>query len=124
MKYGKIRIEDGYLIFTKHMMMNNLPCRDILWAYMRREGMDGVEERQLISNYLVIVTRRRKRYKFDMTEREVQEGIRLLKVLNPGIWGRSLQKMSAIFFREDFCEAGICIIFLWQIRRRSVRNTV
>ena len=24
MKYGKIRIEDGYLIFTKHMMMNNL----------------------------------------------------------------------------------------------------
>lgn len=83
MKYGKIRIEDGYLIFTKHMMMNNLPCRDILWAYMRREGMDGVEERQLISNYLVIVTRRRKRYKFDMTEREVQECIRLLKVLNP-----------------------------------------
>lgn len=83
MKYGKIRIEDGYLIFTKHMMMNNLPCRDILWAYMRRERMDGVEERQLISNYLVIVTRRRKRYKFDMTEREVQECIRLLKVLNP-----------------------------------------
>ncbi len=83
MKYGKIRIEDGYLIFTKHMMMNNLPCKDILWAYMRREGMDGVEERQLISNYLVIITRRRKRYKFDMTEREVQECIRLLKVLNP-----------------------------------------
>lgn len=83
MKYGKIRIEDGYLIFTKHMMMNNLPCKDILWAYMRREGMDGVEERQLISNYLVVVTRRRKRYKFDMTEREVQECIRLLKALNP-----------------------------------------
>lgn len=83
MKYGKIRIEDGYLIFTKHMMMNNLPCKDILWAYMRREGMDGVEERQLISNYLVIITRRRKRYKFDMTEREVQECIQLLKVLNP-----------------------------------------
>lgn len=83
MKYGKIRIEDGYLIFTKHMMMNNLPCKDILWAYMRREGMDGVEERQLISNYLVIVTKRRKRYKFDMTEREIQECIRLLKVLNP-----------------------------------------
>ena len=83
MKYGKIRIEDGYLIFTKHMMMNNLRCKDILWAYMRREGMDGVEERQLISNYLVIITRRRKRYKFDMTEREVQECIQLLKVLNP-----------------------------------------
>ena len=83
MKYGKIRIEDGYLVFTKHMMMNNLPCKDILWAYMRREGMDGVEGRQLINNYLVIVTRRKKRYQFDMTEREVQDCIRLLKVLNP-----------------------------------------
>lgn len=83
MRYGKIRIEDGYLIFTKHMMVNNLPCKDILWAYMRREGMDGVQERQLSSNYLVVVTRRRKRYKFDMTEREVQDCIRLLKVLNP-----------------------------------------
>lgn len=83
MRYGKIRIEDGYLIFTKHMIVNNLPCKDILWAYMRREGMDGVEERQLSSNYLVVVTRRRKRYKFDMTEREVQDCIRILKVLNP-----------------------------------------
>ena len=40
MKYGKIRIEDGYLIFTKHMMTNNLPCKDILWAYLRREGVN------------------------------------------------------------------------------------
>ena len=38
MKYGKIRIEDGYLIFTKHMMINSLPCKDILWAYKRRES--------------------------------------------------------------------------------------
>ena len=38
MKYGKIRIEDGNLIFSKHMMMNYLPCKDILWAYKRKEG--------------------------------------------------------------------------------------
>ncbi|MDO4272477.1 MAG: tyrosine-protein phosphatase [Eubacteriales bacterium] len=83
MKYGKIRIEDGYLVFTKHMMMNSLPCKDIMWAYMRREGMDSDARKQLIVNYLVIVTRRKKRYKFDMTEREVHDCIRLLKVLNP-----------------------------------------
>ena len=37
MKYGKIRIEDGNLIFAKRMLINYLPCKDILWAYMRRE---------------------------------------------------------------------------------------
>lgn len=83
LKYGKIRIEDGYLIFTKHMMINSLPCRDILWAYMRREGNEEEEGRQIITNYLVIVTRRRKRYKFDMTEKEVHECMTLLRVLNP-----------------------------------------
>lgn len=85
MKYGKIRIEDGYLIFTKHMMMNSLPCKDILWAYMRREGIEGGVQKQLTVNYLVIVTKRRKRYKFDMTEREIQDCIQLLKALNPDI---------------------------------------
>ncbi|MGN8630810.1 tyrosine-protein phosphatase [Blautia sp. HCP3S3_G3] len=83
MKYGKIRIEDGYLIFTKHMMINSLPCRDILWAYLRREGNEGEEGRQIISNSLVIVTRRRKRYKFEMTEKEVHECLALLRALNP-----------------------------------------
>ena len=61
MKYGKIRIEDGYLVFTRHMMLNSLPCKDILWAYMRREGTDKTGEKQLIINYLVIITRRQKR---------------------------------------------------------------
>ena len=83
MKYGKIRIEDGFLVFTRHMMLNSLPCRDIMWAYMRREGVDKTGEKQLIINYLVIITKREKRYKFDMTEQEVQDCIRLLKVLNP-----------------------------------------
>lgn len=83
MRYGKIRIEDGYLVFNKHMMINSLPCKDILWAYLRREGADSSARKQLIVNYLVIVTRRKKRYKFDMSEREVQDCIRLLKVLNP-----------------------------------------
>ena len=41
MKYGKIRIEDGNLVFARHMMMNYLPCRDILWVYKRQEGVEG-----------------------------------------------------------------------------------
>ena len=83
MRYGKIRIEDGFFVFNRHMMLNSLPCRDIVWAYMRREGADKTGEKQLIINYLVIITRRQKRYKFDMTEQEVQDCLRLLKVLNP-----------------------------------------
>lgn len=83
MRYGKIRIEDGCLVFTRHMMINSLPCKDIVWAYMRKEGADADGTRQLSINYLVIITKRKKRYKFDMTEKEVQECIRLLRVLNP-----------------------------------------
>lgn len=83
MKYGKIRIEDGCLIFTRHMMINSLPCRDIVWAYMRREGADGSDARQLLASSLIIVTRRKKHYQFDMSEKEVHDCIRLLRVLNP-----------------------------------------
>lgn len=83
MKYGKIRIEDGFLVFTRHMMINNLPCKDIVWAYMRKEGSDEGDDRQLSVNYLVVVTRRKKRYKFDMTEKEIYECIRILRILNP-----------------------------------------
>lgn len=85
MRYGKIRIEDGFFVFTRHMMLNSLPCKDILWAYMRREGTDKTGEKQLIINYLVIITKRQKRYKFDMTEQEVQDCLQLLKVLNPDL---------------------------------------
>ena len=123
MKYGKIRIEDGFLVFTRHMMINNLPCKDIVWAYMRKEGADEGDDRQLSVNYLVIVTRRKKRYKFDMTEKEIHECIRILKILNPDmatgfpegrqgylfivcripeIWVRSLQLMTDTSCRGGF----------------------
>lgn len=83
MKYGKIRVEDGSLLFTKHMVLNSLPCKDIVWAYMRRESEDENEGRQMIANYLMVLTKRKKRYKFDMSEKEAQDCIRLLRVLNP-----------------------------------------
>lgn len=85
MKYGKIRIEDGNLIFSKHMMMNYLPCRDILWAYRRKTGAEGGIQKQFSTSFLVIVTKRKKRYQFDMTDKEVQECLQLLRALNPQI---------------------------------------
>ena len=48
-----------------------------------KEGSDEGDDRQLSVNYLVIVTRRKKRYKFDMTEKEIYECIRILRILNP-----------------------------------------
>ena len=83
MRFGKIRIEDGNLIFARHMMLNNLPCKDIIWAYMRREGVEGGKQKQFTTSSLVVITKRRKRYQFDMTDREIQECIQILKALNP-----------------------------------------
>ena len=85
MKFGKIKIEEGNLLFTKRMLMNTIPCREILWAYMRREVVDSGSYRQLTMNYLVVVTRRRKSYKFDMTEKEAYDCIQTLKIWNPDI---------------------------------------
>ena len=83
MKYGKIKIEDGNLLFVKRMIMNSLPCRDIVWAYKRKEAAEGGGQKQLTVNYLVVLTKRKKRYKFDMTEKEVQDCLQHLKALNP-----------------------------------------
>ena len=83
MKYGKIRIEDGNLIFSKHMMMNYLPCKDIIWAYKRKEGVEGGAQKQYSTSSLVIITRRKKRYQFEMTDREIQNCIQLMRALNP-----------------------------------------
>lgn len=83
MRYGKIKIEDGNLIFSKHMILNYLPCKDIIWAYMRREGVEGGEQKQFSTSSLVILTKRHKRYQFEMTEKEVQEALQFLRALNP-----------------------------------------
>ena len=68
MKYGKIRIEDGNFIFSKHMMMNYLPCKDIIWAYKRKEGVEGGAQKQYSTSSLVIITRRKKRYQFESSD--------------------------------------------------------
>ncbi len=88
MKFGKILIEDGSFWFTRHMILNSLPCKDIIWAYVNRDiymgsGDAPLTGRQMISNSLVIITRRRKHYQFTMTESEATKCIRLLHALNP-----------------------------------------
>ncbi len=78
MKYGKICIEENHLIFTKRMLMNRLPCEDILWAYRRVEETGGD------TAYSVVVrTRRGKSYKFDMAEKEARLCLQELKKCNP-----------------------------------------
>ena len=113
MRYGKIRVEDGNLIFFRHMIQNNLPCRDIVWAYIHREGENAEEAvKQMISNYLVIITRRKKRYQFEMTEHEAQD-CRVFPIQE--ILGRSPQRMGVISFPESLFEAEIFIMLLWLI---------
>ena len=136
MRYGKIRVEDGNLIFFRHMIQNNLPCKDIVWAYIHREGENAEEAvKQMISNYLVIITRRKKRYQFEMTEHEAQDCLRILKLFNTEmatgfpkggriplqslpiqeILGRLPQRMGVISFRGSLFEAEIFIMLPWLI---------
>ncbi len=42
-----------------------------------------MECKQFSTSSLVIITRRRKRYEFEMTDKEIKDCIQLLKVLNP-----------------------------------------
>lgn len=88
MRYGKIRIEDNHLLFTKRMISNSLPCEDILWAYRRKEDIGNKEAASFSGNNgnsVIVRTRRGKRYKFDMTEEETRACLNHLKELNPAM---------------------------------------
>ncbi|MCD8153983.1 MAG: tyrosine-protein phosphatase [Clostridiales bacterium] len=85
MKFGKVRIEGTNLVFTRHMHVNTLPCEDIAWAYVDREGAEGGNAKQLVANYLVVITRQGKKYRFDMPRNEARECLYFLKILNPGM---------------------------------------
>ena len=86
MRYGKIRIEDGAIHFTSHMLNVTLPCQEIVWAYYSRGGENRSKvDRQLVSQYLVVVTQKGRQYQFPMSEREITECLQLLRALNPKI---------------------------------------
>ena len=83
MKFGRIRVEDGQLIFTRHMVLNTLPVKDILWAYISKESSNAEDEKLMLGHELVIFTGRRKEYHFDMSEKEAESCVMFLKALNP-----------------------------------------
>ena len=82
MKFGKIRIEDGNMIFTKRVKTNTLPCSEILWAYRRREETGKNQE---YSESVCVVTRYHKKYQFEMSGDEVVSCIKELQKLNPSM---------------------------------------
>ncbi|MBR2766449.1 MAG: tyrosine-protein phosphatase [Blautia sp.] len=86
MQFGKIRIKDGEIIYPGHMMFGVIPCREIVWAYHGRESSEqSGEDRQVVTNSLVIVTDRPRTYRFAMTEREAVQCIQALRTINPDI---------------------------------------
>ena len=86
MKYGKIKIEGGMIHFTAHRRSGTISCLEIVWAYHKREHEgERTFDRQLVSNYLVVVTRKSREFQFAMSEREVYECLNLLRALNPEI---------------------------------------
>ncbi len=78
MKFGKIRIEDGNVIFVKRVKTNILPCSEILWAYKRRDEAEHTES-------VCVVTRIHKKYQFEMEPEEVNDCIRELQRQNPAM---------------------------------------
>ena len=86
MKYGRIRIEDGWLYHTSHMLSGSIPISDIVWAFHRRESPEASDHvRQVVANLLVVVTKRGRQYQFPMSEKEVLECLQVLCALNPRI---------------------------------------
>ena len=86
MRYGKIRIDEGIIHFSSRMITNSLPTSDLVWAYHRRgTSSEETQGRTLVSNYLVLVTQRGRRFEFTMSEREVSDCLQVLKALNPSL---------------------------------------
>ena len=80
MRYGKIQLENGNLIFTKRVKTNLLPCSEILWAYRRKEDP---AKNAGYSDSVCVVTRLRKKYKFEMNQEEAVACLKELQKLNP-----------------------------------------
>lgn len=86
MRYGKIRIEEGFIHFSTRMITNTVPSSDLVWAYHRRgPASDEMAGRTLVTNYLVLVTNRGKRIECSMSEREIQDCLQVIKALNPSV---------------------------------------
>ena len=66
MRFGKIKVENGEVRFSKMMKSCLIPCKDIRWAYYVTDSREETKDASV-----VILTKMQKRYQFEMTQSEV-----------------------------------------------------
>ena len=84
MKFGKIRIENKNLIFTKRMRINSLPCEEIVFAdrdtQIRRDDGESQEEAAVF-----VMTKQNKKYRFPMKDKEANRFMEYIRTEFPSI---------------------------------------
>lgn len=88
MRFGKIRIENNELRFSRRVKSYVVPCEDIRWAYRRKEESNGkicCGTATFTTNSVIILTKMEKRYQFEMTEEEAIACLTLLKECNENL---------------------------------------
>ena len=74
MRFGKIRVENGEVKFSKMMKSCLIPCKDIRWAYYVTDSREETKDASVL-----ILTKMQKRYQFEMTLEEACSCISCLK---------------------------------------------
>ena len=85
MRYGKIRIENDAVCFSSHRRQSAILLSDIVWAYHGRDLEGQGRDRRIVSNCLMVITRRGRTFQFPMSEQEAVDCLKLLKILQPSI---------------------------------------
>lgn len=88
MKFGKIRVENNELRFSRRVKSYVVPCGDIIWAYRRKEESNGklcCGTATFETNSVVVLTKMEKRYQFEMTEDEAKACLKFLKECNKNL---------------------------------------
>ncbi len=88
MRFGKIRVENKELRFSRMMKSYQIPCEEIKWAYRRKEDANGrmcCGTATFTMNFVIILTKGRKRYQFEMTEEEAKACLLYLKESSPNM---------------------------------------
>ncbi len=88
MRFGKIRVENNELKFSRMMKSYQIPCSEIKWAYRRKEDSNGKMCCGVVTftvNFVIILTKSQKRYQFEMTEEEAKSCLLYLKECSPDV---------------------------------------
>ncbi|MFV0527943.1 MAG: tyrosine-protein phosphatase [Lachnospiraceae bacterium] len=89
MQYGKLQVEEGSLLFSRKLKNITLSVQDVLWVYRSKVDCSKIEEdtqdEPVESFQLVLFTKTKKKYIFDMSEEDTLLCMKKLKELNPGL---------------------------------------